>query len=252
MRFRWSVLAAVLLIPLGAALFPSHGEPPVDAGKSGEVKPVVEAVKALASPDYVVVRDAIEELNGLLDAPNINMAVDPLILILSCRNGFYDSYTRCMAAHCLVRIGVSRGWPQGKPIIEAVVAELEDGNIDVVRAASAKALATIDWEMVYDPLIEANEADPSPLVRRTACEALLLYTSGLYSTPVCHYEEDEAFFSSRAVETTLEKTGDEEVLEGDQNDDDEMLKWAQNHILLPPELLLKTIKSKDQATGEQE
>ena len=122
MKFRWFLLALIVLTPIGAALMPPPDVPPENPGQGEETVQVVQAVSMLDSPDYKAVRKAIRELNGLADAPDFVMAIDPLIKILSCRDGFYDSYTRCMAAHTLAGIGVTLDWPQGKKAVNAVLA----------------------------------------------------------------------------------------------------------------------------------
>jgi len=209
--------------------------PDVPPGTGGEAVAVVEAVANLKSSDYSVVRDAIQTLSALVDAPNIKIAVDPLIKVLSCRDGFYDSYTRCMAASALLEIGMTLGEHQGAKALDAVMDELETGNVDVVRAACAKALGGSGWGPAYDPLVEANASDPSPLVRSVACEALIIYTNGQYSSANCFFEEEE---TALAPVPMFSMPGG--ISTGGTRDEEEaMLRWMKNHILLPPEALLQ-------------
>lgn len=229
MRSRAWILV-LLILASGLVLGPNCPSPPPPT----DSQRVNQAVALLGDRDYVVVRNAIRELSNLLDAPNIMKAVNPLIQVMQGQDGFYDSYTRSMAAQALVQIGTSQGYPKGKKAMNAVIAELAGGDLDVVRADCAYDLGATDWEAAYEPLVSANENDPSPVVRSSACEALFMYTNGLYSSETCYYEESSGQMS--APVGALMAFGAEAGSPADASDP-AMQRWIKDHVLLPPESL---------------
>ena len=234
MRTRLILAALVVTVPLCLTLIGRAGPPPDTPPDHAKGKPdqeqakaVQEAVAKLASYDYVVVRRAISDLEKLINARNINSAVDPLIAILERENGTRSPYTRAKAARLLVNIGREKGRPQGEKPVLSVIDQLLDAKVDIVRASCAKTLGTLDWDLVGPPLIQANEQDPSPLVRDSACEALLSHSNGMYSSPTCGYDPG----ASASSEVLMFSSPRISTMETESRQD--MLDWARNHILLP-------------------
>ncbi len=209
MKKRFMVL--VLLTVIGGMTMGPFCWPDPDEGP--KALQVIRAIGDLDEPDYVAVRHAIDDLTWLVEAPNVFRSVEPLVSILKNEGDLHDTYTRALAARALVIIGLALGPDEGEAAVDAVIDELGSGNSDLVRAASAKNLGSVDWEVVMAPLIEANENDPSPLVQLSACEALMMYSSGAYQSDKCYYEGAR-----------------EEIPESTKPD---LSTWAKAHVLLP-------------------
>ena len=226
MRKQWLIL--ILLLPLVAAMMGPVCWTPEERESA---RRVLRALPDLESMDYVVVRNAIRELNGLVYAPNIKLAIRPLNKVLTNSRGYYDAYTRGMASHTLVMIGVTLGTARGSEAVEYVISELEGGRTQSVRASCAYSLGLTGWETVQAPLIAANEGDPSGLVREAACGALLLVTNGKYESASCHYiDEDEE--EGTAMMMSSSKMDSQELETNDE------LRQLQNHIFMPLDSIL--------------
>jgi len=241
MRYRWFVLALVILIPVGVVLIGPYGgyswpPPTVPHGNPSETGEealgVIQAVSDLSNQDYVVVRNAIRQLRRSIYAPNIYVAIYPLMDVLGNVGRFHDSHTRGMAANALVRIGVAIKGQRGNQAIEYVINELEEGPTDTVRASCAYALGLSGREIALDSLISANEDDPSPVVRETACEALMMLTNGRYYSEDCHYGDEE---EAGGIVTTFSSGGDVRTMESGKVDE---LRWLKTHLLVPLDILL--------------
>jgi hypothetical protein len=221
------LLALVVLVLAGATIVGSHGLPPTAPDTADDAQRVVEAISDLQDPDYLVVRDAIRELNSLIDAPNIGMAVLPLERVLIKKDLFYSPYTRGMAARVMIRIAVQLGQPRGDRAVGIVIRELAESRNDYVRASCAYALGMSGRDTALEPLITANEDDPSPLVKTTACEALKIFTNGSYVSESCHYEDEEV------GDITSRLTDDEK----DESLEDEWVRYLHTHLLFPVDSL---------------
>jgi len=236
---RKSIVIVIVILAAGFLMGPDDcGQPPTQGEKALKV---LKAVCDLNSRDYVVVRDAIRELKKLLDAPNIIIAINPLERVLSNTPGYYDAHTRGMVANVLIRIGVSLDCPSGDNAIQSVIDELGEGTVETIRASCAYALGASGREYTLDPLIAANENDPSPIVRDTACEALMMLTNGSYSSDVCNYQyenQESALLSlNRSSFEPLTTTALNNSLTGSLTTDE--LRWIQTHILLPLDTILE-------------
>jgi HEAT repeat protein len=129
-------------------------------GKFGaEARPVVPLlVDRLGDPDWQVRRQAAEALGALGDS----MAVDPLIEILSDRNGEWS--VRAAAARSLGRLGDPRA-------VEALIAVLNDMNAHV-RHMAVIALGQIGTPETVEPLVAAARGDSDGATRFSAAQAI--------------------------------------------------------------------------------
>jgi hypothetical protein len=225
------------------ALLVSGKQPPdVPPGTGGEATLLREAIKDLKSPDYSVVRDAIYTINSLESAPNLQTAIDPLSTVLTSDSGFYDSYTRCIAAHSLAGLANRFGSPKGDIALKSVIYTLQTGKVDLVRAACAKTLGSGGFEEAYEHLVQAEQNDKSPLVRVAACEGLTLLTNGQYSSGQCdpgpQSNQMLTVMPQSKVANQVTPIGIMSTVSGSE----EMERWVKNHVLLPPELIIPEVK----------